>query len=140
MSNSIAVIPPKNPALSLSRCNMARFDVYAHGHYLCTINQTLRVMKSAFDCERCMNAMQTLIDQHPVGLLIMPVGEHKKSSAVSLADIAPKLVRVCRRKNTKKRPSNSNGRGSRFSKKRSPENKDLQTQKTPFFEKSRSVK
>ena len=51
---------------------MARFNVYGNGHYLCTINQTLRVLQSAFNCERCMAFMQTLIDQHPIGLLIIP--------------------------------------------------------------------
>ena len=107
---------------------MARFDVYGNGHYLCTINQTLRVMESAFDCERCMNAMQTLIDQHPVGLLIMPEGEHKKSDAVSLADIAPRIVS----KKAKKRPTHSNLQGSDISKKGSPENNGLHPPKTAF--------
>ena len=99
-----------------------KFDVYAGGHYLCTINQTLRVLQSAFDCERCMNAMQLLIDQHPVGLLIMPEGEHKKSSAVSLADIAPRIVP----KKGKKRQSNTYLQTPHFLKKGSPKNKGLQ--------------
>jgi len=113
---------------------MARYDVYADGHYLCTINQTLRVMQSAFDCDRCMNAMQTLIDQHPAGLLIMPDGEHKKSSAVSLADIAPRIVS----KKAKKRPTLTTLQGTHFLKKGSHENNGLQTPKRANSEKSKS--
>jgi hypothetical protein len=104
---------------------MARFNVFAHSHYLCTINQTLRVLESAFDCDFCINAMQLLIDQHPVGLLIMPDGEHKKSSAVSLADIAPRIVS----KKSKKRPTLPTLQGTDFLKKGSPKNKGLQTSK-----------
>ena len=102
-----------------------RYDVFHNGQYLCTINQTLRVLQSAFDCERCMNAMQTLINQHPTGLLIMPDGEHKKSAAVSLADIAPRIVS----KKGKKRLTHTNLQGTNFLKKGSPKNKGLQPPK-----------
>ena len=120
--------------MNLLGCKMARFDVYAGGHYLCTINQTLRVLESAFDCERCMNAMQLLIDQHPAGLLIMPDGEHKKSNAVSLADIAPRIVS----KKVKKRATLPTLQGPHFLKKGAPKNKGLQAAKKVNSGKSKS--
>jgi hypothetical protein len=114
--------------------NRGRYDVYAAGYYLCTINQTLRVLQSAFDCERCTNAMQLLIDQHPTGLLIMPDGEHKKSAAVSLADIAPRIVS----KKAQKRPIHTYLQGADFSKKGGPKNKRLQASKRVNSEKIKS--
>lgn len=113
---------------------MARFNVYGNGHYLCTINQTLRVLQSAFNCERCMAFMQTLIDQHPIGLLIIPECEHKKSDAVSLADIAPRIIS----KKAKKRPTHPYLQGSDFLRKESSKNRGLQTQKRENSVKSRS--
>ena len=105
-----------------------KYDIYDHGHYLCTINQTLRVTNSAFDCDRCLNAMQTLIDQHPRNLMIMPAGKHKKSDLVSLHEVAPKIVP----KRAIKTRSNSKGKGSHFLKKSPPAINRLQGKKTGF--------
>ena len=120
---------------------MAKFDVYANGHYLCTINHTLRVLKTAFDCERCMNAMQTMIDQHPADLLIAPVVpmsvRTRKSNLVTLAEIAPKFVRSYRRKNTKKRPTKGIAKGGGFSKNISLEINRSQREKRANSEKSK---
>ena len=112
---------------------MAKYDVYAKGLYLCTINQTLRVIAGAFDSEHYLNAMQVLIDQHPIGLLVMPDGKHKRSDLVDLHQVAPKLVRQKRPGNKIKRPTNSKGRGSHFCKKSPPVINGLQGDKSVFL-------
>ena len=117
---------------------MSKYHIFSGGEYLGTINQTLRVTDVSSGLERHTNALQTLINQFPVGLLIMPDGEHKKSMVTTLAEIAPTKVPSKVRKSFKKSPSNTNGRGSHFSKNAFPKNNGLRLQKTRNFEKSKS--
>ena len=58
----------------------------------------------------------------------MPDNEHRKSKAVTLADIAPKMVA----KKAKKRPTHTYLQGAHFSKKGSPKNNELDPTKIAF--------
>ena len=73
---------------------MKKYQVYSKpdGSYLGMINQTLRVVEVADDEERHVNALQWLINQNSNQITIIPLGEHKKSEVVTLADIAPRKV------------------------------------------------
>ena len=86
-----------------------RYQVYIRGEYAGMINQTLRVLEA--DTERLRNALQFLIDQHnDDNLIIIPLGEHKKSKCVKLCDIAPRLV-----PRRKKRVIDTKAKGGDFS-------------------------
>jgi hypothetical protein len=69
-----------------------KYQLYAKGEFIGTINHTLKVVTVPSGEEADKNCLQYLIDQHPDNLLIVPEGEHKKSKCVSLSDIAPKIV------------------------------------------------
>jgi len=102
------------------------------GEYLGSINQTLRVVEVADGDERHINALQYLVDQHPARLLIMPVGEHKKNKATTLARIAPNPLPAKRRENLKKRSTKGNGRDRVFSFETSNKINALQRPKSAF--------
>ena len=75
---------------------MKKYQIFSKtdGVYLGIINQTLRVVEVPSGEERHKNALQYEIDQDRADdkLLVIPLGEHKKSKVVTLADIAPKKV------------------------------------------------
>jgi hypothetical protein len=84
-----------------------KYEVYIKGKYVGAINKTLRVMEVPSGEECCKCALQYFIDQHPQNITIIPAGEHKKSKALTLSDIAPTKVRKPR--------MNTIAKGSHFS-------------------------
>lgn len=114
-----------------------RYQVFiAGGMYLGTISHTLRVCEVAigsYDPEWTKRIFKVAINQNPDGLLIIPEGEAKRSKVTSLAEIAPKLFPTKRPKKALKGRSNTNGRGSHFSKISPPLIKDLQAENGLIF-------